>query len=216
MTNRTFKFLGLAFFMPLMMPITLPAQTFDLDNVAINGVNFSETFDTDDARWADGGFAQLTYNASGGNPGGYVSSTPMTILDESAVFRAHDAFDSSGDAFVGDWIAQGTNQITFDFRHDYPTPVSVFARVATPQNFPAHNAISFVPIPPGQWTSVQLSVAEGTPGLINEGEGIFDYAATFANVGNLQIGISGVPEPAAVTMIIPIAVTLVLIRRRRK
>ena len=172
------------------------ATTFDLDNVSTNGVDFTEGFDAGDAFWADAAFMQLDYLASGGNPGGYVSYTVDPPVDESTIFRGHDAFNSSGDAFTGDWIAQGTTTLSFDVRHDFSGPVNFFARIATAQNFPAHIGVGFVPVQPGQWQTVTLDISEGAPGLINEGAPAFSYADTFSSVGNVQIGVSGVPEPS--------------------
>ena len=97
---------------------------------------FIESFDNDASNWRDlGGGADASWN-----PAGYIS-TSAAFADAGpfglTLFRGQDAFDSSGDAFVGDWAAGGITHFSFDMRHNAAVPVNFFARFATPQNFPA-------------------------------------------------------------------------------
>ena len=174
---------------------SLYGSTFNLDNVAIP--TFSEGFDSSDSLWANAAFGPLDYVSADGNPGGHVSTEETVSIDSGTLFRGHVGFNSSDGNFAGDWIAEGIDTISFDVRHDYDQPLVFYARIATPQNFPAHVAIGFAPVPPGQWTTLTIDVTEGSPALINEAAPFFSYADTFSNVGNIQIGIDvdSVPEP---------------------
>src|SRR5687768_13349664 len=78
---------------------------------------FTEEFLTNDSQWGTGQTPSSirvapTYNASGGPNGagdGYISYTKPFTADNSSqtVFRGQNNFDSSGDAFVGNWVAAG-------------------------------------------------------------------------------------------------------------
>ena len=76
--------------------------------------------------------------------------------------------------------------------------------------------MAFAPVLPGSWQTVTLNIAEGTPGLINEGDPAFSYADTFSNVGNIQIGASGVPEPAGFSLLLVGLLGLCAARRTHK
>src|ERR1700754_389623 len=95
------RFVSLALLAAVAGPISQP--TFAT-------VPFTENFTTDASNWRDGaGAAAATWVASGGPDGSsYITSTASAFFleddDPVVVFRGQDGFNSSADAFVGNWI----------------------------------------------------------------------------------------------------------------
>jgi len=200
-------------------------------------VPFTEHFAADASRWRDtSGTTELSWVAAGGPDGSsyvfenfnFVSTTPGAT---PALFRAHDAFDSSDDAFVGDWIADGVTVFSAFVRHDAPLPLTFFTRFASSANFPGAVGLNFAPVPPNTWTEIAVGIFAGNPQFIFEGT---DFATVFSNVGNLQIGMlvpdalvgadvtvafdldqpAIVPEPATAALGLLAAAILLAARRR--
>ncbi|MHC5023690.1 MAG: PEP-CTERM sorting domain-containing protein [Planctomycetota bacterium] len=154
-----------------------------------------EEFDAGNANWIDGFNAPAGWSASGGPDGAgdaFISSvfnfSNSLEGDQVATFRGLDANDASGDAFVGDWLANGVTEFSFYVRHDFTAPLNFFARIATPGNFPAAIGLDFTPVFPNTWTQITIDISESNPLIILEGgPGTFD--AVFNNVGNLQLGL---------------------------
>ena len=205
-------------------------------------VPYTENFTTDAANWRDGaGAAAATWVASGGPDGSsYIASTASAFfLDEGdpvVVFRGQDGFNSSADAFVGNWLGSGLNQFSTWVRHDAPVALDFFVRFATPGNFPGTAADKSALIAPNTWTKLSYEIA---PAHINEylfpeGPPSF-FGSTFSNVGNIQVGYSvpagfglinssfnyaldqpsiQTPEPASVLLAMSFA-AIAFMRRRR-
>lgn len=202
---------------------------------------YTENFTTNTANWRDGNSNPSTFAASGGPDGSsYITSTASAFfVDDNnpvVVFRGHDEFDASADAFVGNWISSGINQFSFWIRHDAPVALDFFVRFATAGNFPGTAADKGALIAPGIWTKISYEIA---PSHINEylfpeGPPSF-YNSTFGNLGNIQVGFSvpagfgtvnqsfnysldqpsiATPEPTSALLAISFA-TIALIRRRR-
>src|SRR5689334_12276662 len=91
---------------------------------AFASVPYTENFTTDAANWRDGaGATSATWVASGGPDGSsHITTTASAFFlddgDPVVLFRGQDGFDSSGDAFVGNWISSGINQFSFWVKHD--------------------------------------------------------------------------------------------------
>jgi hypothetical protein len=152
----------------------------------------NEDFNAGAANWFDAaGATTLDAVASGSFDGsGFVTAT-TTVPDPvppfgSILFRAQDEYGSSGGVFEGDWSAAGVDAVSFWVRHDAAAPLTFFARMAGPLNFPGASSIGFVPVLPNVWTQVTLDVAESSPSLFLEGD---TYANVFSNIGHLQIGV---------------------------
>ncbi len=200
-------------------------------------VPFTEDFSTDAANWVDGASNPITWNASGG-PGdsSFVSSTVnfVSLPDAGAAiaFRGKDSLDASGDAFVGDWISDGVDNIQYWVKHDAGFPLPFFVRLAPNAGFPGSNIIMFNTVPSDVWTLLNFSVDAMNPALILEG-GTFD--SNFANIGRFQIGpnvptgmggldqvitvsldqVSIVPEPTTLALIVS-GLAVVGLRRRKR
>ncbi|MEE8459777.1 MAG: hypothetical protein V3S08_07880, partial [Phycisphaerales bacterium] len=73
-------------------------------------VPFTEEFGVGVSNWRDvDGADTLVWFAAGGPDGSSYVSTTYTVPDPippfgAVLFRGHDAFDSSNDSFVGNWI----------------------------------------------------------------------------------------------------------------
>lgn len=152
---------------------------------------FTEDFNADAADWRDAASTTLTWVSSGGPDGGaYVSGTfnfaSSAQDDTPAIARAQDEWNSSGNAFVGDYLFPRANQFSVWVRHDTPVPLNYFVRFAGPNNFPGAIALQFAPVPPNTWTKIDLPIYFGSQNIISyEGS---DHESVFGNVGHVQIG----------------------------
>jgi hypothetical protein len=200
---------------------------------------FIETFDTGDANWArSNGVPGLTHVSTGGlDGGGYVSDildlSTNAEGDSRVTFRAQDEFNSSGNAFVGNWLSDGVRELSAIVRHDAPEPLTFFARVASPFNFPGTSAVKFIPVSPNTWTELNFEISPTNPEFVTfEGS---SFAAVFSNVGHVQIGFDvpaslagtntpvqvdldqvaiAVPEPSSIIALLITGCGLLAFRRR--
>lgn len=162
-------------------------------------VPFTETFATGNSFWRDAaGAAGAAWVASGGPDGsGYI--TGQTNVNAAAfgsviALRGQAGFGSSGGAFSGNWISEGIALFSFDVRHDAPTPVNFGVRFASSANFPGASAVSFVPVLPNTWTTIQIAINAANPQFVSfEGT---DFNAVFSSIGNVQLSYA-VPEALA-------------------
>ncbi len=152
-------------------------------------VPFTETFDSAAANWSTASaFSPLTYFPAGGPDGSaYGSMTTnfaaQPIGAQPIFFRGQSNFNSSGNAFVGDWIASGVTQLTFAIRHDGVAPMDIFARFA-PAAGPGAVAPMAPAVLPNQWTTLTLAIDPSTF-FIYEGT---TFNSTFSNVARIQFG----------------------------
>ena len=166
-------------------------------------VPFTETFEGGAADWRQ--FDSVTAVSIVGSGGPDGSAFARSLADTAnavqgppqfgggnlTIVRGHSTFGAngaSGGAFVGDWIAGGVTNLSFDVRHDADLPLSLFARIATPTNNPGATAVAFAPIVPGQWTTVSIDIDPTNPQFISFGSG--NFVSVFSNVGFLQFGVN--------------------------
>lgn len=178
--------------------------------VSADVVDFTETFAFDplafNSNWRGpdaAGNDLLTRVESGGPDGSAFVSFESSFADfpdgsgmgggqpTPVLFRGQQNFDSSGGAFVGDWIEDGVTELSFEFRHNLPVPVTVFSRFASNANFPGALAIDFAPVLPFQWTEVSIAIDPTSPQFISFENS--DFESIFSDIANIQIGVS-VPE----------------------
>jgi hypothetical protein len=203
-------------------------------------VPFTENFATGTANWKDVASLDLTHVVSGGPDGGaYVSTdTAFTnaVMDSTILFRGHDMFNSSGDAFVGNWLAADVRQLRAYVRHNAPEPLEYFVRLATPFNFPGVIFGSTVQVPPNTWALLEFDISPTNPLLTIEGPP-GNYNTTLSNVGNIQLAAHipaalandptaymfgldqvaiAVPEPASVLLFVGTGVLVLMIRQIRR
>lgn len=180
-----------------MRPFAIVALVCAAASPAFAVAPFAEGFDSSSSNWfnadsstpvawnASGQFATTSYNFAGSAE----NATP-------AFFRAQDEFGSSGNAFVGNYIADGVTQLTYEVRHDADVPLTFFARIATPGNYPAVAAVEFVPVLPNTWTTITINITDPNPSFIYEGPPS-TFGSVFSGVGHIQIGVM---VPSALAM----------------
>lgn len=155
-------------------------------------VPFTEDFESGANNWVAGSFAPLTWNATGALDGSaYVTGT--TDLNTAgpfgiALLRGQDDQDSSGDAFVGNYLASGITTVSFDIRHNAGIDLDISLRVAGSGNFPAFAVQTGGLVASGQWTTLTFDLSFANPLVTIEGppsQAAFD--AVMQQVGNLQV-----------------------------
>lgn len=153
-----------------------------LVSAASAGVSaFTETFDNGNANWLDGSQNPATWEAGSLTTTADVASAGTFGL---LLFRAQDNADSSGDAFVGDYVANQINRISFDIRHDADRDLLFIVRFATSNNSPAFVIFSDVSVAANEWTNVSFDISPDNPLLTFAGG---SYATVAPIVGNVQV-----------------------------
>ncbi len=167
----------------------------------VNG--FVEDFNTDGANWKDVAELDAVYSAAGGPDGsGFISGNIADVYTLNPTFggialRAHDEFDSSGDAFVGDWLAAGITLVSVDVRHDGGDDLGFFIRAARPANSPAAVFFSPLSVASGQWTTLTFAIDESSPFYVPAGApSPTFFQDVMSDVGNFQLGVVANPAYA--------------------
>jgi hypothetical protein len=163
---------------------------------AMAGVTtFTETFESGANGWLMGSFQAPNFNPAGALDGSaYISSTadlnsagPFGL----SVFRGEDNFDASGDAFVGNYLAGGINQISFDFRHNADIALDVALRVAGSNNFPGFGVELPEFIAGGEWITLTFDLDFFNPLLTIEGPPTPEsFNQVMEAVGNIQVSVA--------------------------
>lgn len=176
-------------------------------------VPFTETFATSAENWAtDSLGTSATWNAAGGPGNGTFISRAGTPGDGPfsgpTIFRGQDNFNSSGDAFVGDWIADGVGVFSVDFFHDHSSSLNVSLRFANPFNDPGASSVNFL-VSPGAWTTLTVPIVDSTSSFQSYGSlgavpNPTSFNTIFSNIGNIQLALAsgqvGTGLPGGVTL----------------
>ena len=154
--------------------------------------SFTEDFEGGANGWLAGSFDPPQEIASGALDGSAFIRNNTDLNSAGpfglTVFRGQDGFDASGDAFVGDYIANGIDTVTFDFRHDAGQDLGIALRVATANNFPAFVVELADPVASSAWTTLSFDLDFFNPLLTIEGQPTPQaFEDIMRNVGNLQI-----------------------------
>jgi hypothetical protein len=174
--------------------ITISAIALTTSYASAGVTAFTETFESGANGWLQGGFGAPNYFNTGALDGSaYISSTadlnsagPFGLT----VFRGQDAFDASGDAFVGNYLTAGADRISFDLRHNAGQDLGIALRVASPNNFPAFAVELFNPVASGEWVTLSFDLSFFNPLLTIEGAPTPQaFNEIMENVGNLQVSV---------------------------
>lgn len=207
---------------------------------------FTENFNSGVANWRQNTSATpVILNGSGGpDTSAYVSSDfafMNATNPQVALFRGHDNFDASGDAFVGDWQAAKIILLSADVRHNAPIALDFFVRLAKSANSPAVSFTLSQPVQPGPaWTHLDFNISFSNPLHTNEGPPTQAfYDDVLKHIGNVQFGaivpnllstdpiitttyrydldnVTAVPEPTSVLLAIVGLAAGTLMRRRNR
>lgn len=181
--------------MTFVLTVLVLTVVFGATSARATIVPFTEEFAANSSNWRDtGGVNPLAWTAAGGPDGSSYASGAFNFLSSApnatpAILRAHDSYNASGDAFVGNWIADDVDQFSVSVRHNAPTALTFFTRFASSVNFPGVAAVNFVPVAPNIWTTLVFPIAPGNPQFVFEGPGS-NFNSVFSGVGNIQIGVS--------------------------
>jgi hypothetical protein len=154
-------------------------------------VPFTETFSSPAANWSSASaFTPLNYLPAGGPDGSGYGSAAFTFASTAVgtqplLFRGQSNFNSSGNAFVGNWITDGVTAFSFSVRHNATVPIDFFARFA-PAAGPGAVALAMPSAQPNAWTTYSLAIDPSTP-FIYEGT---TFASTFSSVARVQVGLT--------------------------
>ncbi len=194
------------------MNLRIFALTLVASSTALNaGVSFfTEDFEGGANGWLEGTFTAPTEFATGALDGSAYISTDADLNSAGmfglSVLRGEDAFDASGDAFVGNYLTSGITNISFDFRHHAGIDLNIALRVATSGNTPGFAVEQPSLISSGQWVHLEYELSPLNPLWTPEGGGPgFDPFAFFASVmesvGNIQVSVDrpdGLTDPFVV------------------
>lgn len=158
-------------------------------------VPFTEDFSADSANWKfdAAGATPAGWSATGGPDGGSYATSLFNFSASGPgstplFFRAQEEFNSSGNAFVGNWITAGVTEIGMWVRHDAGIPLDFFTRITGPGNFPGVAGLYTTSVQSGVWTQLALDIVPGNPLFVFEG-GPSNFGSVFGNVGHVQVGV---------------------------
>jgi len=157
-------------------------------------VPFTEKFESAASNWSIGAvLTPLTYVSNGGPDGSGYGSRSFSFTGISSgstpiLFRGQSNFNSSGNAFVGNWITGGVTKLQFSLRHNVDAPVTFFARIS-PDPVTSANPGGVIaltaPTAANQWTTFTVDIGPGSP-FIYEGT---TFENVFSAVARLQFGV---------------------------
>jgi hypothetical protein len=150
------------------------------------------------------------------------------------VFRANDANNASGDAFVGNWLSAGVTAFSAYVRHNADVALNFYARFDAGAGR-AGSSVNFL-VSPNSWTLLQLPIVNEITSFQSygaAGTGQPAFNTIFGGIQNVQIalaadtanagktvtvdldGVSMVPEPTASGLLIAAGAALLASRRLR-
>ncbi len=205
-------------------------------------VPFNEEFATGTSNWLAGDSSAATWNATGGVDGGGYISAPGTIVSSgfgAIVFRGNATADASGGAFVGDWLTGGVTLFNTYVRHNALADLNIFARLDSGAGR-AGSTVSFL-VAPNTWTLLSVPIVDSASSFQSYGgaspggqvPNAAGFSSIFSSVQNIQIviapdvalagntysfdvdGISVVPEPSTVGLLVFGLAGLAWLQRRR-
>ena len=205
---------------------------------AVSVLPFTESFEVSGSGWVYGTSTLPAWAASGGVDGnGYISGSANVIGTGfgTIVFRANDANNASGDAFVGNWLSAGVSTFSAYVRHHADVALNFYARFDAGAGR-AGSSVNFL-VNPNTWTLLELPIANESTSFQSYGAagmGLTAFNTIFGGIQNVQIalsadtanagksvtvdldGVSMVPEPAASALLVAAGAALLVSQRFRR
>jgi len=155
---------------------------------------FTETFSSAASNWSTNSVAltPLNYPSSGGPDGSAYGSMSLDLTNQGVnaqpiTFAGQGSFNSSGNAFVGNWLSAGVTSVSLSVRHNGPGALTFFLRFA-PAGGPGAVAVLSPAVPANTWTTLSIPLVESYPGFIWEGPSS-TFTPTFTSMSKLQVGL---------------------------
>lgn len=204
---------------------------------AVSVLPFTESFEVNSSGWVFGTSTAPIWATSGGAVGSaYISGSASVIGTGfgTIVFRANDANNASGDAFVGNWLSAGVTAFSAYVRHNADVALNFYARFDAGAGR-AGSSVNFL-VSPNSWTLLQLPIVNEITSFQSygaAGTGQAAFNTIFGGIQNVQIalaadtanagktvtvdldGVSMVPEPTASGLLIAAGAALLASRRLR-
>lgn len=204
---------------------------------AVSVLPFTESFEVNSSGWVYGTSTAPIWATSGGAVGSaYISGSASVIGTGfgTIVFRANDANNASGDAFVGNWLSAGVTAFSAYVRHNADVALNFYARFDAGAGR-AGSSVNFL-VSPNSWTLLQLPIVSEITSFQSygaAGTGQAAFNTIFGGIQNVQIalaadtanagktvtvdldGVSMVPEPTASGLLIAAGAALLASRRLR-
>jgi len=204
---------------------------------AVSVLPFTESFEVNSSGWVYGTSTAPIWATSGGAVGSaYISGSASVIGTGfgTIVFRANDANNASGDAFVGNWLLAGVNTFSAYVRHNADVALNFYARFDAGAGR-AGSSVNFL-VNPNSWTLLQLPIVNEITSFQSygaAGTGQAAFNTIFGGIQNVQIalaadtahagktvtvdldGVSMVPEPTASALLVAAGAALLASRRPR-
>lgn len=204
---------------------------------AVSVLPFTESFEVNSSGWVYGTSTAPIWATSGGAVGSaYISGSASVIGTGfgTIVFRANDANNASGDAFVGNWLSAGVTAFSAYVRHNADVALNFYARFDAGAGR-AGSSVNFL-VSPNSWALLQLPIVNEITSFQSygaAGTGQAAFNTIFGGIQNVQIalaadtanagktvtvdldGVSMVPEPTASGLLIAAGAALLASRRLR-
>ena len=204
---------------------------------AVSVLPFTESFEVNSSGWVFGTSTAPIWATSGGAVGSaYISGSASVIGTGfgTIVFRANDANNASGDAFVGNWLSAGVTAFSAYVRHNADVALNFYARFDAGAGR-AGSSVNFL-VNPNSWTLLQLPIVNEITSFQSygaAGTGQAAFNTIFGGIQNVQIalaadtahagktvtvdldGVSMVPEPTASALLVAAGAALLASRRPR-
>lgn len=205
---------------------------------AVSTLPFTESFEVNSSGWVYGTSTSPTWVANGGAVGSAYISGSASVSGAgfgTIVFRANDANNASGDAFVGNWLSAEVTSFSAYVRHNADVALNFYARFDAGSGR-AGSSVNFS-VNPNSWTFLELPISNKTTSFQSYGAagmGATAFNTIFGGIQNVQIalavdtvnagktvtvdldGVSIVPEPNVGTLTAIASFVFLLGRRSRK
>jgi len=161
---------------------------------AVSTLPFTENFEANSSSWVYGSSTTPIWSATGGVGNSGFISAPAIVSGTGfgvIVFRANDANNASGDAFVGNWLTAGVTAFSFFVRHDADVALNFYARFDAGGGRAA-SSTDFL-VNPNTWTFLSLPIANQTTSFQSygaAGAGQAAFNSIFGGIQNVQVALS--------------------------